>query len=49
MANTPKYIYSDGTTITFGINGPEKYAIITYGSSFGEGGFQITKGNTFQV
>ena len=48
MANTPKYIYSDGTTITFGINGPEKYAIITYGSSFGEGGFQITKGNTFQ-
>ena len=46
MANTPKYIYSDGTTITFGKFGPEKFAIIKYGTSFGEEDFEIIKGNT---
>jgi len=46
MAATPKYIYSDGTTVTFKLLGPQKTAIITYGSSFGEGDFEIIAGNT---
>ena len=45
-SDTPRYNYSDGTTITFGKFGPEKFAIIKYGSSFGEGDFEIIKGNT---
>ena len=45
-SDTPRYNYSDGTTITFGKFGPEKYAIIKYGTSFGEEDFEIIKGNT---
>ena len=45
-SDTPRYNYSDGTTITFGKFGPEKFAIIKYGTSFGEGDFEIIKGNT---
>ena len=45
-SDTPRYNYSDGTTITFGKFGPEKFAIIKYGTSFGEEDFEIIKGNT---